>query len=52
MAKKGQKQNRIDEELIKSTLVTYNVRMIEQMREFKELIKYCACHDDVKLIFG
>ena len=30
----------------------YFERMIKLMHEFIDLIKYCADHDDVKLIFG
>lgn len=42
---------KIDEELISSTLGEYNQRTVKQMREFKELIKYCAENDNVKLLF-
>ena len=43
---------KIDEDLISSTLGEYNDRTVKLMHEFKELITYCAEHDDVKLIFG
>ena len=43
---------KIEEELISSTLGEYNYRTVKKMHEFKELIKYCASHDDVKLLFG
>lgn len=43
---------KIDESLISSTLGEYNYRTVKLMHEFKELIKYCAENNEVKLLFG
>lgn len=47
----------INEELIKKTELYFNNEsyiedLIKRMYEFKELIEYCAEHNEVKLIFG